>query len=186
VLRQAFERAGIEWPAPPVLCTVALAARFAPLVRQRRLAALAGSLGIDVEVQHRALPDAETCARVFCALFAPAVRCGDDDRGGARGDAAGAARAACAQAAPTAGARCAGARKRRPGRQRAARRAGRLHLPQRVGPAAVRRQVRDAAHARASALRPVVGVDRTGRCRPSSSTTARRARSWARCCSSAG
>jgi DNA polymerase-3 subunit epsilon len=70
VLRQAFERAGLDWPSPPVLCTVALARRFAPLVRQRRLAALAGSLGIDVEVQHRALPDAETCARVFCALFA--------------------------------------------------------------------------------------------------------------------
>jgi DNA polymerase-3 subunit epsilon len=70
VLRQAFERAGIVWPAPPVLCTVALARRFAPLVRQRRLSALAGSLGIDIEVQHRALPDAETCARVFCALFA--------------------------------------------------------------------------------------------------------------------
>jgi DNA polymerase III subunit epsilon len=69
VLRQAFERAGIGWPAPPVLCTVALARRFAPLVRQRKLAALAGSLGIDVEVQHRALPDAETCARVLCALF---------------------------------------------------------------------------------------------------------------------
>jgi DNA polymerase-3 subunit epsilon len=70
VLRQAFERAGLAWPSPPVLCTVALARRFAPLVRQRRLSALAGSLGIDVEVQHRALPDAETCARVFCALFA--------------------------------------------------------------------------------------------------------------------
>jgi DNA polymerase-3 subunit epsilon len=70
VLRQAFERCGVAWPAPPVLCTVALARRFAPLVRQRKLAALAGSLGIDVQVQHRALPDAETCARVFCALFA--------------------------------------------------------------------------------------------------------------------
>src|SRR3712207_5278858 len=31
VLRQAFERAGLEWPEPPVLCTVALARRFAPL-----------------------------------------------------------------------------------------------------------------------------------------------------------
>src|SRR5205814_7333329 len=65
VLRQAFERAGLAWPAPPVLCTVALARRFAPLVRQRRLALLAGSLGIDVEVPHRALPHAETCARRF-------------------------------------------------------------------------------------------------------------------------
>src|SRR4051794_14997765 len=69
VLRQAFERAGVQWPAPPVLCTVALARRFAPLVRQRKLAALAASLGIEVEISHRALADAETCARVFCALF---------------------------------------------------------------------------------------------------------------------
>src|ERR687894_1532981 len=45
VLRQAFERAGLEWPDPPALCTVALARRFAPLARQRRLAALAGGPG---------------------------------------------------------------------------------------------------------------------------------------------
>jgi DNA polymerase-3 subunit epsilon len=69
VLRQAFDRAGLDWPDPPVLCTVALARRFAPLVRQRKLTALAASLGIDVEISHRALADAETCARVFCALF---------------------------------------------------------------------------------------------------------------------
>ncbi len=69
VLRQAFERAALPWPDPPVLCTVALARRFAPLVRQRRLAALADALGIDVHTTHRALADAETCARVFCALF---------------------------------------------------------------------------------------------------------------------
>jgi DNA polymerase-3 subunit epsilon len=69
VLRQAFERAGLDWPKPPVICTVALARRFAPLVRKRGLASLAGSLGIDVEEVHRALPDALTCARVFCALF---------------------------------------------------------------------------------------------------------------------
>ncbi len=66
---QAFARAGQDWPHPPLQCTVALARRLAPLVRQRKLAALAGSLGIDVEVSHRALADAETCARVFCALF---------------------------------------------------------------------------------------------------------------------
>ena len=70
VLRQAFARSELEWPDPPVLCTVALARRFAPLVRQRRLAALADALGIEVETEHRALADAETCARVFCALFA--------------------------------------------------------------------------------------------------------------------
>ena len=68
VLRHAFERAGVAWPAPPVLCTVALARRLAPLARQRRLGALAQALGIEVEVAHRALADAETCARVFCAL----------------------------------------------------------------------------------------------------------------------
>jgi DNA polymerase-3 subunit epsilon len=64
-----------------VLCTVALARRFAPLVRQRKLAMLAGALGIEVEVEHRALADAETCARVFCALFprlcANAITIGD-------------------------------------------------------------------------------------------------------------
>src|SRR5215213_2401231 len=69
VLRQAFARAALTWPDPPVLCTVALARRFAPLQRRRGLGALAAALGIEVEGVHRALPDAETCARVFCALF---------------------------------------------------------------------------------------------------------------------
>src|SRR5256714_13537136 len=39
VLCQAFERAGVEWPDPPVLCTVAMARRLAPLARPRRPAA---------------------------------------------------------------------------------------------------------------------------------------------------
>ena len=69
VLRQAFEREGLEWPSAPSLCTVTLARRFAPLVRRRGLASLADSLGIEVAEVHRALPDALTCARVFCALF---------------------------------------------------------------------------------------------------------------------
>jgi DNA polymerase III subunit epsilon len=69
VLRQAFERCGLDWPSPPVLCTVQLGRRFAPLAPRRALAPLAGSLGIDVEEVHRALPDALTCARIFCALF---------------------------------------------------------------------------------------------------------------------
>src|ERR671917_2860998 len=60
VLQQAFERCGLEWPDPPALCTVAVARRFAPLARQRKLVALAASLGIEVEVAHRALADAET------------------------------------------------------------------------------------------------------------------------------
>ena len=69
VLKQAFEQADIEWPDPPVLCTVAMGRRFAPLARQRKLALLAESLGIEVDETHRALPDALTCARIFCALF---------------------------------------------------------------------------------------------------------------------
>ena len=69
VLRQAFDRAALTWPDPPVLCTIALARRLAPLQRRRGLGALADALGIEVDAVHRALPDAETCARVFCALF---------------------------------------------------------------------------------------------------------------------
>ena len=69
VLRQAFERTGAPWPDPPTLCTAALARVLLPLQRERRLATLAAALGVEVEVVHRALPDAETCARVLCALF---------------------------------------------------------------------------------------------------------------------
>lgn len=69
VLRQAFARAALEWPDPPVICTVQMARRFAPLQRKRGLATLAGALGVEVEEVHRALPDARTCAQVFCALF---------------------------------------------------------------------------------------------------------------------
>lgn len=69
VLRQAFARVGLDWPGPPVLCTAALARAVLPLQRERRLGALAEALGIEVEVAHRALPDAETCARVLCALW---------------------------------------------------------------------------------------------------------------------
>src|SRR3954462_9092795 len=69
VLAQAFERAGIEWTEPPILCTVGMARRFAPLARQPKLAPLAPARGIEVGGVPRALVDAETCARVFCALF---------------------------------------------------------------------------------------------------------------------
>jgi DNA polymerase III subunit epsilon len=69
VLRQAFEREGLDWPNPPVLCTVAMARRLAPLARKRSLVPLAAALGIEAEGAHRALVDARTCARVFCALF---------------------------------------------------------------------------------------------------------------------
>jgi DNA polymerase-3 subunit epsilon len=69
VLKQAFVRADVPWPDPPVLCTVAMGRRLAPLARQRKLALLAESLGVEVDETHRALPDALTCARIFCALF---------------------------------------------------------------------------------------------------------------------
>ncbi len=69
VLRCAFSRAALDWPYPPVLCTVAMARRLAPLQQRRGLAPLAEALGIDVGTTHRALPDAELCAAVFCALF---------------------------------------------------------------------------------------------------------------------
>ncbi len=69
VLRQAFERIGLDWPSPPVLCTAALARALLPLQRERSLGRLADSLGIEPEGAHRALVDAETCARVLCALF---------------------------------------------------------------------------------------------------------------------
>ena len=140
VLRQAFDRAGLRWPDPPVLCTVALARRFAPARAPARAAPRWPSRsGIEVEVTHRALADAETCARVFCALFprlcANAATVGDAlallrPRG--RGAARGRDRRRRARRA----ARAAAARRSAP-----ARRARRLPLPQRGGPAALRRQV---------------------------------------------
>jgi DNA polymerase-3 subunit epsilon len=69
VLRQAFDRIGLPWPEPPVICTAALARLMLPLQRRRGLTVLADALGIEVEAAHRALADAETCARVLCALF---------------------------------------------------------------------------------------------------------------------
>ena len=69
VLRQAFHRIGLEWPNPPVICTATVARKLLPLQRKRGLGALADALAIEVELAHRALADAETCARVLCALF---------------------------------------------------------------------------------------------------------------------
>lgn len=69
VLRQAFARAGLRWPDPPAICTLALARRLLPLQRRRKLGEVAEALGIEVETAHRALADAETCGRVLCALL---------------------------------------------------------------------------------------------------------------------
>jgi len=69
VLRQGFARIGLSWPDPPVICTASLARAVLPLQRERGLGRLADALGIEVGQAHRALPDAEACARVLCALF---------------------------------------------------------------------------------------------------------------------
>ena len=82
---------GSTGPGRPCSARWPWRARFAPLATRRELAALAGSLGIEVDEVHRALPDALTCARVFCALFpklcanaAPsATRSSSAGRGGA-------------------------------------------------------------------------------------------------------
>ena len=69
VLRRAFALTGLEWPNPPVLCTAALARKLLPLQNKRGLGVLADALGVEVQTAHRALADAETCARVLCAMF---------------------------------------------------------------------------------------------------------------------
>ena len=176
VLRQAFERAGLDWPKPPVICTVSLARRFAPLVRKRGLASLAGSLGIEVDEVHRALPDALTCARVFCALFpklcANAITVGDAldllrSRRRARKTEPGEAHPARPAPRPV----------------DAARRPGRVRLPRRAREAAVRGEVGVAALARPRAL---LRARRAGPSARRSWTTGPRTRSWARSCSRTG
>ena len=159
VLQQAFARAALDWPDPPVVCTVALARRFAPLQRRRGLSALAAALGIEVDTVHRALPDARTCARVFCALFgrlcahAPTV-----------GEALALLHPRKARRAkpPPAARRPAG---RAAAPRRAPARARRLRVPRRGRARALRGQVGRPAHARAGPLHLRRGLDRAGRAR---------------------
>ena len=69
VLRQAFDRVGLDWPEPPVHlhrgagAGAAAAPARAPARGAGRGARRRG------RAAHRALADAETCARVLCALF---------------------------------------------------------------------------------------------------------------------
>jgi DNA polymerase-3 subunit epsilon len=70
-LRAAARRCGIDWPRPPVLCTVKLARRVlsreeAPSVRLSALARLVGSA---TEPTHRALDDARATVDVLHALI---------------------------------------------------------------------------------------------------------------------
>ena len=140
------------------------------------LAPLAGSLGIEVDEVHRALPDALTCARVFCALFpklcANAVTVGDAldllrSRRRARKTEPGGGDSARPAAGPV----------------DPAGRPGRLRLPRRARAAAVRGEVGVAALARAGALLCPRGLDRAG---ARSLTTGRPTRSSARSCSRTG
>lgn len=70
-LRAAAVRCGVDWPRPPVLCTVRLARRVlsreeAPSVR---LAALAQLVGAATRPNHRALDDARATVEVLHALI---------------------------------------------------------------------------------------------------------------------
>ena len=69
VLRQAFERIGHDWPNPPVSAPPRWPARCCRCSASAGSGVLADALGIEVDLAHRALADAETCARVLCALF---------------------------------------------------------------------------------------------------------------------
>ena len=161
VLRQAFARAELEWPDVPTLCTVALARRFAPLARRRGLKPLAEALGIEVEVAHRALADAETTARVLCALLPRLVV-----HAGTVGDAVELLKAAARRPRrPRAGRTIArqGRAEHRVDVSGPPRRARRLPLPQRRRPGPLHRQVRLPARPRAVALPAQLGLAGLGR-----------------------
>ena len=172
VLKQAFARAALDWPDPPVLCTVALARRFAPLQRRRGLAVARR------RARDRGGRDAPRAARRG-DLRARAVRAAAAARRAAFtiGDALAAVRPK--QGAGAAPARAAGqAPARRAARPlQAPERPGRLHLPRRRRAPAVRRQVGLPAHARPRALHDAGGLDRAGRARrlPADGVRARRA-----------
>ena len=141
-----------------MLCTVALARKCAPLVRQRKLALLADALGIQVDVVHRALPDAFTCARILCALFprlcaaAPTVA-----------DAVAALTSARRRGRGNPPSRAAAAAREPPGPAPPAQGPRRVRVPRRARAPAVRGQVGVAAHTRAGPLLRPGGLDRAGR-----------------------
>ena len=187
VLRQAFERVGLEWPNPPVLCTAALARTLLPLQRRRGLRAVADALGIDVDVVHRALADAETCARVLCALF-PRL-CANALTIARRGRDAGATRPARRPSAPSIRAAAAPRVREAPASSTSRelpRDPGVYLFRDGVGPDAVRRQVGVDPQPGPRALRAVDARRPSGPRTPRSSTTGRLAPSSARWCSRTG
>ena len=104
-LAQAFDAAGLAWPEPPVICTIALARRFAPLVRERRLGALARALEVETGRAPRARGRRDLRARLLRAVRAPVRARRDRRRRGRAARSPAPARAAPARAgAPGAGA----------------------------------------------------------------------------------
>jgi DNA polymerase-3 subunit epsilon len=71
-LRVEFARAGWDLPQVPVLCTMQESRHFIPGLSKRRLQDCVGALGIEQEVEHRALSDASlTTALVNFYLNGP-------------------------------------------------------------------------------------------------------------------
>lgn len=70
-LRAASERAGLNWPRPPVLCTVKLARRVLPRDEAPtvKLSALARLFGASTTPTHRALDDARATVDVLHGLI---------------------------------------------------------------------------------------------------------------------
>ena len=179
---QAFARAALDWPDPPVLCTVALARRLRAAAAPPR----AGRAGRRARrsrsrATHRALPDArDVRARVLRAVRAPVRARGDGRRRGRaarrRGAARGRGAAPRRRAPPRAG--------ERPDLSALPQGPGRLHLPRRRRPPALRRQVGLPAHARARALHDAgatwTGAGRARRLPGDASPSS------ARCCSRTG
>lgn len=58
-------RHALELPATPIVDTLTLARRCVPDAADHRLETLAAHFDIDIDAQHRALPDAVTCWRVL-------------------------------------------------------------------------------------------------------------------------
>ena len=171
VLRQAFERAGLDWPTPPALCTVQLARRFAPAGAQARARA-ARRLARDR--RRRGAPRAARRPHVRARVLRPVPEAVRERRDGRRRD------RPAALAPPGAQDRARRGDPARPaaGPLDAAGRPGRLRLPRRARAAAVRGQVGVAALARAGALLRARGMDRARRDRrlPADQLGARRAR----------
>ena len=171
VLKQAFERAELEWPDPPVHVHGGAGAPAGAAAAPPR-PGLAGRRARD-----RGRGDPPRAARRrdlrARAVRAAAAAVRERAHGGGGAGAAAPPQGAAAEAAAD------HARPRRPARPLgAAQGPGRLHLPRRRRPPAVRRQVDLPAHARAGALHHALDVDRPGRARrlPADRVRARRAR----------